>query len=886
MKRKIFILALTLILAAFDVYAETTQNIYLQDFSVTTDVSQDITPEVNNSFSAEVKDSALDMKTDSICFFRAGSVFTRDNCNSAENSKGIKYYNRWWNTYSKLDEPRQLSNTDGTTYTVNYGNPDGGTNSFILEEVEGLAAFGFHTFDMNRADRPVATPDVKFVVDSKAFAATDNDVTFRFKVYAEQANSRLNMTYVPKEGGERGKQLFTIAENEVGRWLTKEVDFSDINLTGFVFQDKGQGWEQQYTFRLSTDLGYDIYLHSIEIVKTDEEVNSAAESNKYEVKVNENPLYGDVDFCYDLTFPMGETFISDVCGDACVAESAYNTGKNQLTVNLFNQNMIEIAEVQYNLDGDTGTVSLAYTDESGNTALEQIYQGELIGKEYSYKLKYNAENSTNTFSVFEGENLVAQTSAPLNIKNISEALKTFVQYYSIEHNKSSNAIHSRVDNISISFTENDLYRGISEDLAAIVIPQNVRGNFELPSVGTLYGNNISWASSNTSAITIDGSIARVNRGLEEDIPVTLTATVSNELFSLSGEFEVSVKAFKGEFADKYDVIETDNGETITAVTNLTNAGMSGADKISFIAVSYENGEIIDRDECEMEVLSQYQSIEFDVTVQKGDEIKYYLWDENNVPIVNHAPHIYSATFYNKARGAVVEWEKAYDDFDAVETYQVKRSDGKVFLTDGEENGENILRFFDSDAKDDIVYTYEITALDSNQKTSEALTGRAKKVSMPYSMDLTQVFPSETNYDGGNHIIFIYKSDPARAAHTEQRVYEGQRCIFIPNGKYAAFTTDLARDYKNIAVRFTYASPVNTSFKFMYNGKRDDGTYNETSDAVKEYQATDGWQTVDFRLDKEFRYEGTFSGGHFGLGSASPNGVYIKKVEFVDLEDYE
>ena len=65
-----------------------------------------------------------------------------------------------------------------------------------------------------------------------------------------------------------------------------------------------------------------------------------------------------------------------------------------------------------------------------------------------------------------------------------------------------------------------------------------------------------------------------------------------------------------------------------------------------------------------------------------------------------------------------------------------------------------------------------------------------------------------------------------------------------------------------------------------------GSFAEVSETVKAYPATDGWQTVDFKLEKEFRAGNTFTGGLFGLGCASPGGVYLKKVEFVKLEDYE
>ena len=279
-------------------------------------------------------------------------------------------------------------------------------------------------------------------------------------------------------------------------------------------------------------------------------------------------------------------------------------------------------------------------------------------------------------------------------------------------------------------------------------------------------------------------------------------------------------------------------------------------------------------------------MDFELDVKYGSEIKYYLWDENNAPIVNNAPYIYDAKFENKTLGAVIKWEKAYDDFDAVESYIIERSDGKVYVTDGEEYGENTLRFFDSDAIENKIYTYTLRAVDTNQKESKALMGTAKKMNMPYYMNLTSTYSEAAIYDGGNHVGFVYRNDPDRAAYTELSTYEGQNCIFIPSGKYAAFVTDLSDVSKNIVVRFTYASSLDTRLKFMYNGKQSDGSFAEVSEAVKAYPATEGWQTVDFVLDKEFKSGGTFTGGLFGMGCSSPNGVYLKKVEFVKIEDYK
>lgn len=890
MKRKIFVFALTLIFGIINVCAEDAvrQNVYLQDFSITTDVSAYVSPAQNNSFSASADSGALDMKTDSLCFFRATAPFAGiTEANSANNSRGITYYNKNYHTGYKLDEPQDIVHTDKKTYTVYYKVEAGGSNALLLDEMEGLTAIGFHTFNnQDRKDKPVNTTDVKFNVAPGLFSKDDNAVTFRFRIYAGQANAPLNMTYIRPNGSQSSRTLFKFTEEEVGKWITKDVSLTDIDLTALITQDSGAAM-QQYAFRMNTALGYDLYLHSIEIIKDEAVINPSAGNNTYEVKINENPLYGDVDFSYDMVIPSGVSCYDDVCGDSCVAPMEYNSGKNRMTVNLLNTYKDELATVVYDLEGTVATVSLEYTDEGGNNALKEVFSGDIADRNLTYTVSYDMLDGANTFSIYDGDVLVASTDAPLGIKNRADTANTFVQYYSICQNQSSRALYARVDNISVMLLENTVYKSFVEDIESIELPDIVRDDFTLPSTGAMNGNSITWESVNADIISVNGYDATIYQDAEENKKAILTATISDGMFSVSADFEVTVKALKGEYSDRFEIIEEVSGDSTIAKTTLKNAGRSGAKKVYFVAVSYKNGAIIDRAVCERDVVSEYDILDFELSVKTGNNIKYYLWDENTVPLVNHAPHIYKAGFENKVLGAVIKWEKAYDDFRAVETYRIERSDGKVFITDGEECGDNMLRFFDREADANNTYTYTLTAADTNQKVSESISGKAKKVNMPYSMDVTPTFSADGTHDGGNHIGFIYRSDPDRAAYTEHGIYnDTEECTFIPSGKYAAFITDLADITENIAVRFTYASPVDTKLKFMYNGKQPDGSFAEVSETVKAYPATDGWQTVDFKLEKEFRAGNTFTGGLFGLGCASPGGVYLKKVEFVKLEDYE
>ena len=882
MKNKILIFVLSLVFVAVSVCAEATdfQSVYMQDFSSVTDVSKNITPQNGKAFTAQIADEALSMKTDSICYFRATNMFdSLQQANGTSNSKGIEYYTTWFVKGMRLEQSETIAG-----YTVNYQVTQGGTNALILDEIDGLPAIGTTTFKSSETE--VKVNEAKFNVTSGGFTSDYNTVKIRVKAFPNKANAPLNIVYVRADNGEYATvNLFKATEQEAGTWVTKEVILTNIDLTKKIIQDPGR-YEQQYNMKFNTNRGYDVFIHSIELFKADGEININAGDNTYVGQISEKPLYGDAQLSFDLDFKSGEVCTSNECLDTCIEEYMYNTGKGSMDVNLLNQSKQIIGKVRFSLDGDNGTVSIGYTDDNGNTAFEDVYSGNIIDKNYTYKLVYDMSNAKNMLAIYEGETLVAQTETPLDMINIDDCIKTFAQYYSISQNKMSDAIYSTIDNIGVGFVENPVYKSMQEDLAAIQLPSNVRGDFEVPVTGSINGNEIYWESSNPQIINVVGGIAKINRGVEQDESVTLVATISDGVYTVTSEYPVSVKALKGEYIENFDIIEIDNGDTITASTSVANAGTNGAQKISFVAVSYIDGEIAAVEICEKDVQSQYQKLDFEVTVNKGDKIEYYLWDENNVPVVNHQPHIYSSAFYDKSKGAVIEWENAYDDFGAIDRYQIIRSDGAVFETDGEIYGDNLLRFYDADTIEGVKYEYELIAVDSNQNFGNSIIGSAKRLAMPYYMNLDKEFIAEATYEGDSHVSFIYKYDTARAAYTEPKVYLGEKCIFIPNGKYAAFRTDLSNINKNIVVRFTYATPVETKFKFMYNVIQPDGSSAEISETVNTYATTDGWQTVDFKLEKQFGSGNTFSNGLFGLGSASAEGVYIKKIEFMQLSDYE
>jgi arabinan endo-1,5-alpha-L-arabinosidase len=113
-------------------------------------------------------------------------------------------------------------------------------------------------------------------------------------------------------------------------------------------------------------------------------------------------------------------------------------------------------------------------------------------------------------------------------------------------------------------TVTDLKTAQSSDETALTLATSVEDDFYLPTYGG-NGSTITWKSSDSNVIKIDGRKAVVNRRLT-DTKATLTATIKNGTYSSTKEFTVTVK--------KYDVsvdsvITTDSISMPTKIGNAT-----------------------------------------------------------------------------------------------------------------------------------------------------------------------------------------------------------------------------------------------------------------------------------------------------------------------------
>ena len=130
------------------------------------------------------------------------------------------------------------------------------------------------------------------------------------------------------------------------------------------------------------------------------------------------------------------------------------------------------------------------------------------------------------------------------------------------------------------------------------IPTTATADFKLPVTG-IGGAAITWTSSNTAVIAIDGVNAKVTRPSDGDVTVTLTATATVDGYSDSKTFAVTVTAIE---LSAYDIISVAEAKNAAEGAEVTVRGVvsrpypyqdknSGALKHSGTYVTDETGTI-------------------------------------------------------------------------------------------------------------------------------------------------------------------------------------------------------------------------------------------------------------------------------------------------------
>ena len=867
------------------------KSVYFQDFSGTADqyLSSDMIPESTAGFSTEIKDESLVLKSDSLCYYRLNDA---ENPNGESNAHGITLQCIPGVVVTELEKPITVGGIEykyrGPGNAAVHISEAGGKNALMQSTYVNLAADANPDTVTNYTLRTNAT---RLVVDKNRFESTDNDIMLELEYYTEDVDgNRCNVTYPTKDGSAKTVTAYNAAQikkDGSGQWNKVTVELDGVDFTKYI--KEGSGYER--SILLETSENKVNYFHSVSLYKKDEsDIKDAEVHNVVQMQLPADEMYGDTQVSFDLKLPSGEK---------CAEEYEYNSGKNIMSVNVLNPDKVEAATVLYEVTDDTAKI-YAVSD----TEKLLVYDGEIKDKTFRYTISVNLTEKTYTVSVYEGTELKGETEDSVAIKNQDKISgPCVIQYVNAKHNPHSKALLSVFDNIEVSVSENENFRNCMEDAENIKLKVlaggSVINDFDLPVSGSLHSSNIEWRSSDESVIeVVNGgaeTFARVKQ-YETDRSVSLYAMVTNGGFSVEKRFDFTVKAQTDTYLQRGKAeITTEGDGSVSAKISLKNPGTTGAKTITFAVLSVDGvtGDTRDQKFDVKTNIPTYGTLNFEISgLQKnsGDKIVYYLWDENNISLLNNAPtDISNLKTENRVRGVRLLWEESYDDYNAIDYYAIYR-DGELIArcTDTE--------YIDTEAVCDKEYSYTVTPIDTNENYGAGASGEGRKINMPYYLEPIGKDEASIN-ENGNGIYMSYRDDPARTAYTEYaEVTDANRntvkCRYVPNGKYIGFYTDKNKiSAKNkIAVKITYLDTKGKlTFKYntvIPNGQEDSSVYAEKEIYCGEMTNTNTWKVLTVELeDAQFRESLFMSGSDFALQTTAGGGVYVRKAELAELSVY-
>ena len=833
----------------------------------------------NLSFEARVYDGKAQMKSDNICGFEINEDGTVD---SADTS-----FVGFQNKVTKREEPAEL---DGVTYEYQGV---GGNVSYMTDVKDGKGALVQRTYTYTGRfgvdgveqvkEKVLRTNFARIIVDAgEKFASSDNNMTLEAEVYANEENSDTNFIRIYYSGSDGKTKNVTVTQEQLlaakeanggNPWVKIEFKLKDIDLTSKVVESK-------YMFSINTpEYTQDVnYIHSLTVRKTVDELTYDSDAKTIKIPVSDTPISGSVRTEFELCLPKNRSYMGDI---------DYNSYQNGFAAYIVDGNGKHIARLEGEFDSDDISASKLYA--CGYNKKEIIYAGDIINRDLTVSIETNRDNKTYSMSVFEnGTELGKVEDMPLiNSDNYAD-----MQYIAFDHNADSTVLLTEINNISVYAKMSPNYMHCKEDYDALDISQakgeKVKANFELPVIGSINSSTIEWESSDSNIIAINENIAVVN-GKDTEQSVTLTATVTNGEYSLSKDFEICVAAFDSLYSNIYDIDSqvkvTENENGVSAKLTLTSPGTT--EPITFIAVSYnaETGKITDRKIDTQSAAVKYGSINYSITnlaKNANDEVKYYLWDKNNVSLVNLAPtDMQSLDATAKVKAVVLEWEPCYDDNEAL-VYKVYRDD--VYIGETADN-----KYTDRTVSAGTEYRYRVVPFDTNDNKA------AQKDVEVTTRTITDYWTA----DAQNGIKDAFASDPARAAYVEKVTYkDGTNCVMAPavrpaGGVYGIYyhAENVKQTDREVVVTVTYLDNEG-SLTLFYNkempeGETDSGKYNPQVKLVQKMEGTNTWKTAVYKItDAQFRKSPKLSAADFGFCNDIGKPLYIKKVEVIKGELYD
>ncbi|MBQ9737552.1 MAG: hypothetical protein IJV86_04030 [Clostridia bacterium] len=921
------------------------ENIYSMDFNSESATAGDVVSEAGYAATAEVKDGAVNMQSDTLIYWRAPDAAQyRDEATwnpDATKAHGIKL-----NASSKNQAIFAVSEADSEKYqNAKYR---GDVNNFALlsEKVDGL--FGIGSVRVckykNNTANGLANTEVYFDVDDRIAASLGSNVTFKMKVYLRGESSNPKLYYPNTDGGTSDVRLKFVDENvPTNQWYEFTYSVTNADLTG-ILSSRGN----IKFIRNNNEIDGDAFIHSIEVYPTNPTEITSETSLTY--PIGEEAVCGNVRAAFDLTIPEEDSLV-EACADAeldggfvCSGVDKYNKENTVMYAKLLDSDKGEGVKLKYEV-GAEGALKVYACTPDGDVLINEA-AAMTVGTAYNYVVTVYLETGSYDVEIKDGADIVASGTGYAGLLGEAQ-FKT--QYISFVQSLSTGGAKAILDNIKIDAQYMGAYKDCRDDAALLTVPETVTADFTLPTIGA-NGTDIAWYSSNTEVIDIVGEDAIVVRN-QEDIMVELGAVVTKDGEEVVRYFDVEVKGLAGLVAEITASAENAGG-TVTGSAVVAAPGASGAvESVTFavFAIDPTTGEITAKgSETQNLSADPYEVMRFTNVTASGaadaDDIAVcYVWDKTGRPLINNAPSIDNFKVSSKASGAVLTWD-AYDDYDATEVFDIYRGseklctvgkDGDNFVPAGtasdypntvtyrKVNGAwkmisgaesakvsaNSYKFVDQGIEEGVEYNYSIVPRDTNQcegekiekdENNEFFTG--KKIAMPY---YNSPGPAKTTLDANSNGINMMYADNTTAEvystyfdnMTDNGVSVSGRWIengTRANGRNMAFKISGVAANEPIVVRYRIYLDKAATVKICYNAV---GGFNANGPSLdikpgNGVLSTGKWIYVNVILEDTNigGYAGKFSNGHFGFtvpnNPSNPAKIYLYKVEAAKLTDWE
>ena len=443
----------------------------------------------------------------------------------------------------------------------------------------------------------------------------------------------------------------------------------------------------------------------------------------------------------------------------------------------------------------------------------------------------------------------------------------------------------------------------AEEIAAAIdlgLPDNMRlrENFDLPN--TLDGAAITWTSNDESVIEVENGVAVITRGQSENT-ATLTATVTVGEFSATREYDITVASLFGTYSNVGEVEETITAGVLSASIDVQSPGNSGTLYFAAVAIDPATGQIKDRasDSQALTGDTRYATVTLSVTdlaVDLGDDVEYYVWNENRESLRNNAPgDVGGITAVGKGKGVRLNWTAALDDNNAIDAYSIYRDGEYIGSSTGSET-----TYLDTEAEVGVTYDYTIIAEDTNGFKGGSEVAECTPALGMYYIDYHKKYSGEENFLNGFLDFKFTESGDAYAFPYQVTDANGETYwVACTDKKYIMCNVDTTKVTgldRELTIEVVYLDTSGT-YDLYYNKQLPEGVEDNNSNMFTYARAkiatvisetgSNTWKTAVINLtDAQLRQKGSTGCDFAFYGGNVDKSMYIREIRIIQTPLYD